>query len=178
MTGQEKYDAILPQGTETPGNSISVSHEDKDKDLIGTDVPQESEANLPLFLLTNLRGFGKSGQSDKHEDLDAVLDLNNVDVAVLTETWTTEDSLSELVFDRYTLFHSVRKNCIRASGGISNFVKTQIQAVKLNVEIPKHLEVIYISIRPKWLPRAISNIIICGVYYPGSDSEYAPRKKT
>ena len=155
-------------------NCINAPHEDKDKDPMGSNVSQKSKANLPSFLLTNLRGFGKSGESDKHEDLDTVLDLNNVDVAVLTETWTTEDSLNELVFDRYTMFHSVRTNCIRASGGVSIFVKTQIQAVKLNVDIPKHLEVMYISICPSWLPRSISNIIICGVYYPGSGSEYAP----
>ena len=178
MTGREKLDAILPREIDPPGNNINAPHEAKDKDPMGSSVPQKSKANLPSFLLTNLRGFGKSGKSDKHEDLDAVLDLNNVDVAVLTETWSTEDSLNELVFDRYTMFHSVRTNCIRASGGVSIFVKTQIQAVKLNVEIPKHLEVMYISICPNWLPRAISNIIICGVYYPGSGSEYAPPRKT
>ena len=32
----------------------------------------------------------------------------------------------------------------------------------------------YISIRPKWLPRSYSNIVICAVYYPGSTSKYAP----
>ncbi|CAL4174924.1 unnamed protein product, partial [Meganyctiphanes norvegica] len=30
--------------------------------------------------------------------------------------------------------------------------------------------------RPKWLPRSISNIIIAGVYYPGSNSVYAPNQ--
>ena len=38
----------------------------------------------------------------------------------------------------------------------------------------KPLEVIYVSVRPKWLPRSISNIIIAGVYYPGSSPKYAP----
>ena len=32
----------------------------------------------------------------------------------------------------------------------------------------------WISVRPNWLPRAISVIIVAGVYYPGSDSIYAP----
>ena len=32
----------------------------------------------------------------------------------------------------------------------------------------------YISIRPEWLPRAISNIVICAVYYPGRNSVHAP----
>ena len=32
----------------------------------------------------------------------------------------------------------------------------------------------YVNLSPKWLPRAILNIIIYGVYYPGSTSLYAP----
>ena len=31
--------------------------------------------------------------------------------------------------------------------------------------------------RPKWLPRAISNIIVAGIYYPGSNSIYAPNQE-
>ena len=33
---------------------------------------------------------------------------------------------------------------------------------------------LFVSLRPKWLPRSTSNIIICGLYYPGSNSPYAP----
>ena len=47
---------------------------------------------------------------------------------------------------------------------------------RLNVNVPSHLEVMYVNLCPNWLPRAISNIIICGVYYPGSTSLYAPNQ--
>ena len=169
-----KFGAILPQETDIPGTNKNDPHVIEEKDLMGSNCPQKPKPNLPSILLTNLQGFGKIGKSDKHEDLDTVLDLNNVDIAVLTETWNTDDKINELTFDKYTMYHFIRQNCIRPSGGISIFVRSHLKAVKLDVEVPRHLEVMYISIRPEWLPRAISNIVICAVYYPGSNSIYAP----
>lgn len=72
------------------------------------------------------------------------------------------------------MFHSIRNNCSRASGGLSIFVKNTIPANVLYVNIPDHLEVMYVSIRPKKLPRTVSNIVLCALYYPGSTSKYAP----
>ena len=135
---------------------------------------QNSQLNLPSFLLTNLCGFGKPGESDKPEYLDSVLSLNEVDVAVLTEIWATDSTIRDLDFLNYNMFHLIRQNCKKPSGGISILIKSFIPAVKLSIIVPSHLEVIYVSIRPNWLPRAISNIVICGVYYPGSTSKYAP----
>ena len=63
---------------------------------------------------------------------------------------------------------------MRHSGGVSTFIHKDIPATKLNVKVPDHLEVLWVSVRPKWLPRSVSNIIICGIYYPGSNSIYAP----
>ena len=81
---------------------------------------------LPSFLLTNLRGFGLPGKSDKPEDLDFVLSSNSVDVAVLTETWATDDTISDLDFKEYTMFHSIRRKCKKPSGGVSIFIKSGI----------------------------------------------------
>ena len=75
------------------------------------------------------------------------------------------------------MFHATRSKTLRASGGVSIFVKADIPSTKINVSVPDRLEVIYVSIRPKWLPRTISNIVLCAVYYPESGSKYAPPKK-
>ena len=93
---------------------------------------------------------------------------------MLTETWATDDTISDLDFEEYTMFHSIRRKCKKPSGGVSVFIKSGIPANEISINVPGHLEVIYISIRPKWLPRSFSNIVICGVYYPGSSSKYAP----
>ena len=71
-------------------------------------------------------------------------------------------------------FHLKREKVDRYSGGVSIFIHKNIPATKLDVKVPEHLEVLWVTVRPKWLPRTISNIIICGIYYPGSSSIYAP----
>ena len=133
--------------------------------------------NLPSILLTNLQSFGKLGKSDISAELEMVLEQNQIDIGVLTETWATEATLNSLEFDDYTKFHLVRKNCLRPSGGLSIFVNSNIPATKLDIHIPSHLEILFVSIRPSKLPRSVSNIVLCAIYYPGFKSENAPPKK-
>ena len=130
--------------------------------------------NLPVVLLSNIQSFGRSTRNDKTVEVEMLLNHNNVDIAVFTETWLCHDTRKQLPFDDYEKFHMVRENVLRYSGGVSIFVKKSIPATKLNVKVPEHLEVLWVTVRPKWLPRTISNIIICGTYYPGSSSKYAP----
>ena len=143
---------------------------DKENHSISTQHPYE----LPSILLTNLQSIGKLGKNDKSTELELVLDVNNIDIAVCTETWATEAVLENLEFNNYNMFHSIRNKFSRASGGLSMFIRNSICANKLNVVIPDHLEVMYISIRPKRLPRSVSNIVFCSLYYPGSNSKFAP----
>ena len=141
---------------------------------MGKASAKSDKANLPQILLTNLMSYGKTGETDKTCELESVLEQNKVEVGIFTETWATENTLGSLDFGNYNMFHSVRKKCKSASGGLSIFVRDYIPATKLNVDVPSNLEVIYVSIRPKRLPRQVSNIVICGVYYPGINSIYAP----
>ena len=133
---------------------------------------------LPSILLSYVQCFGKTKFTDKTSEIEEVLKLNSIDVGVFTETWETENTLGKLDFDNYNMFHFVRKNVKRSSGGVSIFVKDHIPVTRLNVNIPNDLEVHYISVRPPKLPRSISNIIVCGVYYPGSKSSHAPPQET
>ena len=86
----------------------------------------------PSILLTNLQSFGNPGPTDKISELCEVLRLNFIDVGVLTETWATDVTLKRLEaeVDGYTMFHSTRDNCLRSSGGVSIFVKTDFPAEK------------------------------------------------
>ena len=139
---------------------------------------QSSSKRLPSFLLSNIQSFGNSVEKDKTTELEAMLEINNIDIACITETWLTENTKNQVVFNGYTSFHSVRRNVQRSSGGISIFVNEDFRLVKkLNVKVPEHIETLWISVRPNWLPRAISVIIVAGVYYPGKDSIYAPSQE-
>ena len=137
----------------------------------------DKKSSLPNILLTNLQSFGKPGKTDKTSDLDCVLQLNSVDIAVFTETWATDSVLKSLDFKDYIMFHSIRKNCKRPSGGLSIFVKSSIPATKLDIHVPGNLEIMYVSVRPHKLPRSISNIILCAVYFPGTSSKFAPNQE-
>ena len=144
----------------------------------GVNITNLSDTNgknhLPVVLLSNIQSFGKSGKTDKTIELELVLKLNNVQLGIFTETWLDEKTCRHLDIENYVMFHTIRNKALRASGGVSVFVKDDIPASRLNINVPEHLEVIYVTVRPKWLPRSISNIIIVGVYYPGSSSKYAP----
>ena len=163
----------MPQETDTGDISKSDTHELENQNLMGQTSTQKDLEMLPSILLTNLRSYG-IGKTDKTSELDAVLNENFVDVGVFTETWATDNTLENLDIDYYNMFHLIRKNCKKSSGGLSIFVRDHIPATRLDVNVPSNLEVLYVSIRPHKLPCSISNIVLCGVYYPGSTSKYAP----
>ena len=161
--------------TKSPNPLIALPNtvDNKDIHIMNTKI-SKSKQNLPVILLCNIQSFGKSNKTDKTAELDLVLKLNKVQVGVFTETWLDDTTCQHLDIDNYVMFHSARSKALKASGGVSVFVMDDIPSTKINVNVPDHLEVIFISIRPKWLPRSISNIVICAVYYPGSKSKYAP----
>ena len=179
MIIQEISVFFLPQIREDMKNSPSDSYRSLENELVNTQNDQhkffkDSPFNVPSILLTNLQSFGKPGSSDKTTELELVLEVNNIDIGIFTETWATDSTLVSLEFENYTKFHLVRENCLRPSGGISIFDDINIPATKLDVHVPCHLEIMYVSIRPSRLPRSVSNIVLCAVYYPGSTSIYAP----
>ena len=100
-------------------------------------------------MLSNIQSFGCSENTDKLTELETVLDLNNIDVAVVTETWLTENNKDKILLNNYISFHSVRKNALRSSGGITILVKENIPANLLNIDVPEHTKVLWISLRPK-----------------------------
>ena len=161
-----------------PVTNLQVSNPLIEKQKTNTiNNPVKVVKNLPVVLLANIQSFGRSNRNDKSVEMEMILNHNKVDIAVFTETWLCQDSSKQLPFNDYVKFHIIRQNVLRHSGGVSTFIHKDIPATKLNVKVPDHLEVLWVSVRPKWLPRSVSNIIICGIYYPGSNSIYAPAQE-
>ena len=138
---------------------------------------QKCENLLPIILLSNIQSFGKSEKTDKTLETEVILKSNNIDIAVFSETWLTNDTADRLPFNDYQKFNLMRKDFERCSGGVSIFVKNNIPAARLNIKVPDGMECLWTTIRPNWLPRSVSNIIVCGLYYPGSTSIYAPNQE-
>ena len=132
---------------------------------------------LPRFLLTNIQSFGYSVDTDKTSELQTTLINNGIDIACITETWLSENTMDYIFFQGYTSFHSVRNGVKRVSGGVSILVNEDYSVKLLNDDAPNTIENLWVSIRPKWLPRAISVVIVACIYYPGSKSIYAPSQE-
>ena len=131
---------------------------------------------LPIIFVSNIQSFGKSSKTDKTFETEVILNMNNVDISIFTETWLTDNTKDHLPFHDYTKYHLIRKHFLRSSVSVSIFVKDKIKSQKMKIDVPPHLECLWVSVHPEWLPRNISIIIICGIYYPGSSSTYAPPK--
>ena len=104
--------------------------------------------NLPVLLLSNIQSFGKSEGKDKTIEIEEVLILNNVGIAVFSETWLTEESADRLPFKNYQKLHLIRKNVARSSGGVSILVNNALPAKKLSLSMPDNLECIRATTRP------------------------------
>ena len=158
----------------TTGQTTDIN---KNQPNLSAPRTQASSRKLPVFLLSNIQSFGNSEKTNKTTEIEAILDINNVDVACFTETWLNNVSKDQLIMNNYVNFHFVRENVSKVSGGVTISVNKNIPSCKLDIDVPEHIECLWISMRPKWLPRAISNIIVAGIYYPGSNSIYAPNQE-
>ena len=128
--------------------------------------------HLPSLLLANVRSIIR-----KLDETEAVVSILNISIIVLTETWLTVYNQNTLSFQNYIAYHRPRGKCKRASGGVSILVSPDMVSTKLQISVPDHLECLWLSCRPTWLPRVVSVIVVCAVYYPGSTSDYAPSQE-
>ena len=127
-------------------------------DEVNANIPLVSSTNektvqnknkyLPVILLSNIQSFGKCEKNDKTLETEVILNLNNVEIAVFTETWLTEDTVERLPFNGYQKFHHVRKEFDSSSGGVSVFVKNNLPVTRLPLQVPDSMEVVWTTIRP------------------------------
>ncbi|CAH1242791.1 Hypp6972 [Branchiostoma lanceolatum] len=116
---------------------------------------------IPSILLCNPRSL-----VNRLEEFQTILLNNNIDIAAVTESWFTPDmSETHLAVDGYNLFSRCRTH--RRGGGVALYVKDSIPAkVVQDTSVPPELECLWISARPRRLPRGLSELIICTVYNP------------
>ena len=114
--------------------------------------------HLPRIFLTNACCL-----TNKVEELEQVLALNRIDIAAVTESWLKahKEEISHL--DLYKTFNKNRET--GECGGVSVLIKNNIPCKVLQVDTGNH-EIIWLTLRPPWLPRNISNIILAVLYYP------------
>ena len=97
-----------------------------------------------------------------------VLDLNHVDIAAISETWFKDDTEPLGTLKGFNSFTKNRSD--RDCGGVCILIKEDLPASPISIDVPQDLEVLWVSARPRWLPRLISTLVICAVYLP-TDAE-------
>lgn len=119
---------------------------------------------FPCFWICNIRG----GLTSKLDEVTEILLANNVDAAVLVETWLHWGIHDDLIC--IPGYHAFRKdrNDGRAGGGILIYVRDGLPFQLLPQLDNSDLEVMWLLFRRPLMPREISHILIGAVYHPPS----------
>jgi len=115
---------------------------------------------LPSFFLLNARSL-----FPKLDELSALLSTIQIDLVAVTESWFRNDmDDSLLTISGYNIFRKDRAD--GRGGGVCVFLNDDISSQRrLDLERPD-LECLWLTVRPRRLPRPLSAIAICVVYHP------------
>ena len=98
-----------------------------------------------------------------------ITDLD-VDLIALTETWFRHDMPPELVsIPGYSMFWKSRVD--RQGGGVAMYANNSFNPEHTDITVPNNLEVVWVKLRPRRLPREISCIFCATIYFPQPDNE-------
>lgn len=102
------------------------------------------------------------------DELSIMLKNDDIDIAAITETWFPANiDPNFFSIPNYTLFS--RPRTVKRGGGVALYLKETIQTrILTDAHVPDELEVLWAWARPPRLPRTISGLILCVVYYPPS----------
>ncbi|XP_078585796.1 uncharacterized protein LOC144867616 [Branchiostoma floridae x Branchiostoma japonicum] len=86
----------------------------------------------------------------------------------MSETWESNSHPeSAIAVSDFNVFSTLRTD--KRGGGVAVYVKQQIMSRHMTeYDVPDGLECAWIWTRPRRLPRPLSAIIVCGVYFPPS----------
>ena len=124
--------------------------------------------SLPTFSVYNMRSIWS-----KLDSLAQDMEERDVDIAILTEVWEKKENLKhkskieELLEMKETKYISTARPGAKRGGGAAIAAKeSRFNLSKLNIDIPKPLEVVWGLLRPKFPLGDIRKIIICSFYSP------------
>ena len=57
------------------------------------------DRNLPILFLANIHSFGSNNDTDKTTEVEGILKINQIEIAVFTETWLNDITKNQLPFE-------------------------------------------------------------------------------
>ena len=124
--------------------------------------------NLPAFTVYNMRSIWS-----KLDNLAEDIIERCVDISILSEVWEKKENVKHqsrieelLEMKGISYISTPRPGLKRGGGSAIAACPKKFSLVKLNVEIPKSLEVVWGLLRPRKILGNIRKIIICSFYSP------------
>ena len=118
--------------------------------------------NLPTIINTNVRSL-----NGKTDELQAICDIKKVEIAVVTETFISDQKpLEQYQLDGY---HKPPIVCCRkdqSRGGVACYIQENLPYKWWQDLTEPDVESLWLTIRPKRLPKSVSIIIIGAIYHP------------
>ena len=120
----------------------------------------QSKTSIPSLLLSNVCHL-----SNKVDELQGVAEINNVSIAIVTESLlTSETPSSSISVGEYNIYRKDRNN--RQGGGVVVYVKNYLRSKRLSDLESEDKEVLWLKLFPPRLPRPFSCILVAGLYFP------------
>lgn len=121
----------------------------------------EKVANLlPSVYVVNPQSL-----NNKLDEFYAVSHELQPDIISVSETWFQgSDPVHTYHIPEYQVFSKGREG--RRGGGVATYVKYAMNPKSFEIPVPRDLEVVWVQIRPKRLPRTVSSIFVATVYSP------------
>ena len=118
--------------------------------------------HFPRFWICNLRG----GFCSKIDEISEVIFSNQIDIAVLVETWLHVNIPdSSVAIPGYEIYRKDRSDG-RSGGGILVYVKHGVPCQLLPQINTADTEVLWLLFRRPRMPREVSHILVGAVYHP------------
>ena len=90
--------------------------------------------------MTNAQSLG-----NKKDEVDVILRQENIDVAVVTDSWFSPKNKDYSSIQGYCMYSKSRE--IRTGGGVVIFVRNGIPSKFLDKQVPDELECVWIEVR-------------------------------
>ncbi|XP_035677313.1 uncharacterized protein LOC118416330 [Branchiostoma floridae] len=100
---------------------------------------------------------------NKLDEYQSYLSDHPVDIGVVAESWFSPTIPESCLFIEGLLFSKCRTT--RRGGGVAVYVRNSIPAGLVpDITVPPELECIWVSVRPRRLPRGVSQVVVGAVY--------------
>ena len=163
-TQPHSFDNSLSPYSNDSTHSVSIAGYDTGRPIYCSNFKPtcRKSFHFPVFILSNIRG----GFATKLDELQQLLDSNDVDIAIIVETWLHDDIDSKLLeLSGYTLFRLDRRDG-RQGGGVAVYVKHGCYCTPLSHLTHANLEVLWLLYRPHSMPREVTHVTIGALYHP------------